>query len=67
VLGDAAVYVAPGDPDALARALRSLAEDPDRLAGARAAARQLARDHFTPAQVVGPLHDRLLAVVPPEV
>jgi glycosyltransferase involved in cell wall biosynthesis len=67
VLGEAAVYVPPGDAQALARTLRSLAEDRPRLAAARAAARRLAIDHFTPAQVVGPLHDRLLAVVPPEV
>jgi len=67
VLGEAAVYVPPGDAEALARTLRSLAGDRRRLAAARAAARRLAIDDFTPAQVVGPLHDRLLAVVPPEV
>jgi glycosyltransferase involved in cell wall biosynthesis len=66
-LGDAAVYVPAGDPDALAKALRSLAQDRDWLAAARAAARRLADDAFRPAQVVRPLHDRLLAVVPPEV
>jgi glycosyltransferase involved in cell wall biosynthesis len=66
-LGDAAVYVPAGDADALAKALRLLAEDRDRLAAARAAASRLAHDAFTPARVVGTLHDRLLAVVPPEV
>jgi glycosyltransferase involved in cell wall biosynthesis len=66
-LGDAAVYVPAGDAGALAKALRLLAEDPDRLAATRSAAQRLAREHFTPARVVGPLHDRLLAVVPPEV
>jgi glycosyltransferase involved in cell wall biosynthesis len=65
VLGDAAVFVPPGDAAALADALRSLAADPARLAVARAAARELALDSFTPARVVGPLHDRLLTVVPP--
>lgn len=67
VLGDAAVLVPPGDPAALAEALRTLAADRSRLAVARASARKLAADAFTPARVVGPLHDRLLAVVSPEV
>jgi glycosyltransferase involved in cell wall biosynthesis len=67
LLGDAPLYVPPGDPDALAKVLRTLAEDHDRLAAARADATRLAREYFTAAQVVGPLHDHLLAVVPPEV
>ena len=64
LLGDAALFVPPGDAAALAETLRSLAADPTRLAAARAAARALAVESFTPARVVGPLHDRLLTVVP---
>ena len=64
VLGDAAVFVPPGDSVALAAALRDLAADRDRLRAARAAARRLARDEFTPARVVAPLaarlHDRVI-------
>ncbi|MGH8892334.1 MAG: glycosyltransferase [Actinomycetes bacterium] len=67
VLGDAALFVPPGDADVLAETLRLLAKDRDRLTEARAAATRLAREHFTPVRVVGPLHDRLLTVVPPEV
>ena len=66
VLGGAALFVPPGDADALAGALRLLARDRDRLAGARGAATRLANDRFTPENVVRPLHDRLLALVPPE-
>jgi glycosyltransferase involved in cell wall biosynthesis len=64
VLGDAAVLVPPGDPAALAEALRSLAADRSRLAAARSAAAALADSSFTPAAVTAPLHERLLAVVP---
>jgi glycosyltransferase involved in cell wall biosynthesis len=64
VLGGAAVLVPPGDPAALAGALRSLAADRSRLAAARSAATALARSSFTPAAVTAPLHERLLAVVP---
>ena len=64
VLGDAAVLVPPGDPAALAEALRSLAADRSRLAAARSAAAALAASSFTPAAVTAPLHERLLAVVP---
>jgi len=67
VLGDAALFVPPGDAAALAGSLTLLATDPDRLAGARAAARALALDSFTPARVAEPLHERLRTVVPPEV
>ncbi len=64
VLGEAAVLVPPGDPAALAAALRALAADPVRLAAARRAAADLARTAFTPAAVTAPLHSRLLALVP---
>ena len=64
LLGDAAVLVPPGDPAALAAALRDLAIDRDRLQAARGAAAGLARRSFTPAAVTAPLLARLLAVVP---
>lgn len=63
---DAAVLVPPGDPAALADALRGLATDPARLAAARSSARALALAAFTPAHVVEPLHERLRSLVPPE-
>ena len=66
-LGDAGVFVPAGDAGALAAQLRRLAADRGRLAEARAEARRLAAECFTPSRVVGPLHDRLRSVVPPEV
>ena len=62
VLGDAAVLVPPGDPEALAGALLRLAGDRETLLKLRHAARQLASERFTPEQVVAPLTERL---VPP--
>ena len=59
-LGDAGVFVPPGDPKALAQALLLLADDPDLLLRHRRAAATLARDAFLPAAVVAPLHARLL-------
>lgn len=59
VLGDAAVYVPPGDPAAIARALRGLAADRDSLREYRRAAGALAADRFRPAAVVEPLRNRL--------
>ena len=61
VLGDAAILVPPGDPEALADALLRLAGDRDAVLKLRHAARQLAAERFTPEQVVEPLTDRLLA------
>ena len=58
-LGDAALFVPPGDAAALAHELRLLAEDPERLAGARLRARTAARDRFGCAAVVEPLTARL--------
>ena len=69
VLGDrpdAAVLVPPGDPAALADALRGLAADRTRLVLARTAARTLADGAFTPDRVVAPLDARLRSLVPPE-
>jgi glycosyltransferase involved in cell wall biosynthesis len=60
VLGDAAVLVPPGDPEALADALLRLAGDREALLKLRHAARQLAAQRFAPEQVVAPLTDRLL-------
>jgi glycosyltransferase involved in cell wall biosynthesis len=59
VLGDAAVLVPPGDAEALAKALLTLAEDRAELDRLRAAAGRLARDRFIPPRVVEPLLARL--------
>src|SRR6202043_3797071 len=58
-LGDAARFVPPGDPAALADALLKLAGDPAEIGRGRAAAGRLALDSFTPEQVVRPLIKRL--------
>lgn len=63
-LGDAAVLVPPGDPDALAEALRALAADRARLARMRRAAHDLAESAFTPARVVAGLDARLRGAAP---
>jgi glycosyltransferase involved in cell wall biosynthesis len=54
-LGDNAMLVPPGDAKALASALAELAADPEALARARAAARELADRSFAPQAVVEPL------------
>ncbi len=59
VLGDAAMLVPPGDPDALAAVLRGLAVDRSELARLRKAARDLARREFTAPEIVAPLVSRL--------
>jgi glycosyltransferase involved in cell wall biosynthesis/SAM-dependent methyltransferase len=61
-LGDAAVLVPPGDPAALAAALRRLARDRAELVRLRSQARELAEQQFTPARIVEPLVQEL---VPP--
>lgn len=58
-LGDAALFVPPGDAAALAAELRELAEDPARLAAARKQSRAAARDRFGCSAVVAPLTARL--------
>lgn len=63
-LGDAAVLVPAGDPDALAAALRALATDGERLARLRGAARTLAEAEFAPAHVVAGLDARLRGAPP---
>lgn len=60
-LGDAAAYVPPADPEALAAALRELATDRSRLDRLRAAAASVADQRFSPAAVVEPLLARLPA------
>jgi glycosyltransferase involved in cell wall biosynthesis len=62
-LGDAAVFVPPGDSSALAAALRTLAADRDRLDDIRAAAHRLARDEFAPAHVVAPLAAQISVIM----
>jgi len=58
-LGEAAILVPPGDPGALATALRTLAADPELAAGYRRAAAQLATARFSADAVVAPLLHRL--------
>ena len=58
MLGDIPLYVPPGDPAALADALRALAADPPRVAAMQAASRA-ASERFGPVGVVGPLVDEL--------
>lgn len=62
-LGSAGIYVAPGDDDALAGALRALAADRDAVFRARRAAFERAAEHFRPEHVVQPLHERLVAAL----
>jgi glycosyltransferase involved in cell wall biosynthesis len=54
-LGDAAVFVPPGDADAIARALTELVGDRARVAELRERAYRRANDAFRPAAVVEPL------------
>jgi glycosyltransferase involved in cell wall biosynthesis len=60
VLGDAALYVEPGDPGSLARVLGQLADDRRLVSEMSRRARELARC-FTPHAVVEPLAARLEA------
>jgi glycosyltransferase involved in cell wall biosynthesis len=59
VLGDSAIFVPPGDADALAAALLRLAADHTARDELRRQARELAGQRFSAAAVVGPLVDRL--------
>jgi glycosyltransferase involved in cell wall biosynthesis/SAM-dependent methyltransferase len=59
-LGDAAVLVPPGDPEALAAALLRLADDRAELARMRRRAHDLAREQFTPERIVAPLAGELV-------
>lgn len=60
-LGDAAVFVPPGDAAALAEALRELADDRVRLAAVREASVGHAMREFAPEAIVGTLYQRLQA------
>jgi glycosyltransferase involved in cell wall biosynthesis len=62
-MGDAAVFVPPHDPQALASALEELVTDRERVWGLRQAAHRRALEAFTPEAVVEPLHERLQAGV----
>jgi glycosyltransferase involved in cell wall biosynthesis len=62
-LGDAALYVPPGDAAALADTLATLTRAPERVAGLRESARQRAETEFAPEAVVGPLRERLQQLV----
>jgi glycosyltransferase involved in cell wall biosynthesis len=57
MLGEAALYVPAGDADALATALRKLADDPTELAALRKHAAERAAAEFTPDIVVRELRD----------
>jgi len=59
-LGDAAILVPPGEPEALASALLKLADDRAELARLRRQARELAEREFAPGQIVAPLAHRLV-------
>jgi glycosyltransferase involved in cell wall biosynthesis len=58
-LGQAAVFVPPGDPSALADALMALAYDRAWLRRLRVAARALAEQRYAAPVVVTPLLERL--------
>jgi glycosyltransferase involved in cell wall biosynthesis len=64
-LGGAGVLVPPGDPVALADALRRLAADRATLVRLRAAARERAERSFAAVEIVTPLVDRVRAVAGP--
>jgi glycosyltransferase involved in cell wall biosynthesis len=59
IMDDAAVFVPPGQPAALAEALDGLADDKHRLAGLKRKAREQAQAKFTPAKAVAPLLEKL--------
>jgi glycosyltransferase involved in cell wall biosynthesis len=57
----AVLFVPPGDPEALAEALRGLAADREELARLKKVGQQRALDRFAPARIVAPLLERLPA------
>lgn len=59
-LGDAAVYVAPGDSGALAETLGDLARNPETVWDLRRAAYERARADFSPYSTVQPLRNALV-------
>lgn len=62
-LGSAGLFVPAGDSDALADALRRLAQHPAEVARLRGAAGELARERFVPQAIVEPLVERLVRTV----
>jgi glycosyltransferase involved in cell wall biosynthesis len=64
-LGDTAIFVPPGDADALADALRALRNDRAALTRARSRVHRLALEQFAPDRVVAPLLARLRSTVQP--
>lgn len=62
-LGEAGIFVPPGDDGALADALLALAQDREWLWQARVAASERANRCFRPEQVVALLQERLVAAV----
>ncbi|GAA4709872.1 glycosyltransferase [Phytohabitans rumicis] len=58
-LGDAAVLVPPGDPGALAAALRELAGDATQLATLKSSGYALASDRYRPVETVRALRERV--------
>ena len=58
-LGDAALYVTPDDPQALADAIRELAADRDRVRALRERGREAAEQRMTAYAVTAPLVQRL--------
>ncbi len=60
-LGEAARYVEPGNPAALAEALRSLAASPEQLTRLKVAGYTQADQHFRPAQIALPLLEAIRA------
>lgn len=64
IVGDAAVFVPPGDAHALADTLRQLTADPASCAARRHAARSLAEQRFTAEAVVHNLVDAIANAAP---
>jgi len=65
--GVTGLLVPPNDPEALAGAIRTLLEDPDKRERMGARGREIAREHFTAeamAQRFESLYDELLAGEP---
>jgi glycosyltransferase involved in cell wall biosynthesis len=60
LLGDAALFVPPGNAEAIAEALRSLAKDRSQVESYRRAAYSRAKEAFHPRAIVEPLRAKLL-------
>lgn len=59
LLGDAALFVAAGEPSVIADALEQLADDPHQVSSLAKSAAAVADEHFRPASVAKPLIARL--------